>query len=161
MSKPKGKRLNFNFRYQPYENTTDGKLISYLNLDGEETDQELSSKEMILWALRAFWQPFAHRYHAEQVHGGVSEEQLKRSARRAIYRLREHIAYLQEVFDLQEQEPAPYSYPGNGQGYPGQPAPPRVPTSPQGRTARSPEFDLGMGDLMRDDDDDLVRQSFK
>lgn len=84
------RRLNFIFRYQPFEATSDGKLCGYLN--GEKT--EFATNEMIIWAARAFWMPFALR--AE----GRAEADLKRAAKRAIRRLKEHISYLEESFDL-------------------------------------------------------------
>ncbi|MEA5566647.1 hypothetical protein [Anabaena sp. UHCC 0399] len=69
-------------------------LIKYI-----KQSNDISEREKVLSALSGYWLPFAVK-----ADGNYSEQEVKQSARNAIYKLNLHITYLFEVF-LQENIP--------------------------------------------------------
>jgi hypothetical protein len=91
MSHTEQERRNFNFRYQPYANTPDGILISYL----QTGDTVRSGKEMILPALRAFWLPLAY-----QQAGNFSNDELRQMGLICCNALEHQLAYIRLLLRL-------------------------------------------------------------
>lgn len=85
-------RIDYRFRAMVNADSQDGALVRYLR----SRDSEFSEKDMVLWATAAYWLPLALR---EQKN--CSTQQLKQSARTSIYKLRQHINYLAQVFGLE------------------------------------------------------------
>lgn len=90
------KKFDYRVRIQVAADSPDGILLDCLK---NERHQSYSHKEMLLWALRAYWMPIAYQLQQEQGKRPLSESQIKRMAQDAIHQLRQQIAYLQSTFD--------------------------------------------------------------
>lgn len=93
------KKFDYRVRIQAAADSPDGILLDCLK---NERHQSYSHKEMLLWALRAYWMPIAYRLQQEQGKRSLSETQMKRMAQDAIHQLRQQIAYLQSTFDVEQ-----------------------------------------------------------
>lgn len=89
-----GKRIDYRFRALIPVGSMDEILVKYLR----SKDLELSEKNLVLWAVAAYWLPLAL-----QKDGCCSNAQLKQSARTAIYKLRQHINFLAHTFGLEAE----------------------------------------------------------
>jgi hypothetical protein len=67
-------------------------LVKYIKHGGN-----VSERDKLLPALFGYWLPFALK-----ADGNYSEQEVKQYARNAIYKLKLHIAYLSEVFFLED-----------------------------------------------------------
>jgi hypothetical protein len=93
------KRFDYRVRIQVAADSPDGILLDCLK---NERHQSYSHKEMLLWALRAYWMPIAYQLQQEQGKRSLSEAQMKRMAQDAIHQLRQQIAYLQSTFGVEQ-----------------------------------------------------------
>ncbi|MCY6493381.1 hypothetical protein [Leptolyngbya sp. GGD] len=93
------KKFDYRIRIQVAADSPDGILLDCLK---NERHQSYSHKEMLLWALRAYWMPIAYQLQQEQGQRSVSESQMKRMAQDAIHQLRQQIAYLQSTFGVEQ-----------------------------------------------------------
>lgn len=105
-------QVDFHFRHQPVSGTPYAVLLKYLdrekngsrqgrehNSDCADDLTEFSKKQMVLWALSAYWYPSACK-----ALGSFSKTQLRQKARNAIYQLLQQIYYLIQMFELDPQE---------------------------------------------------------
>ncbi len=93
------KKFDYRVRIQVAAESPDGILLDCLK---NERHQSYSHKEMLLWALRAYWMPIAYQLQQEQGKRSLSEAQMKRMAQDAIHQLRQQIAYLQSTFGVEQ-----------------------------------------------------------
>ncbi|MGG6269085.1 hypothetical protein ACQ4M3_32960 [Leptolyngbya sp. AN03gr2] len=93
------KKFDYRVRIQVAAESPDGILLDCLK---NERHQSYSHKEMLLWALRAYWMPIAYQLQQEQGKRSLSEAQMKRMAQDAIHQLRQQIAYLQSTFGIEQ-----------------------------------------------------------
>ncbi|MBE9009751.1 hypothetical protein IQ250_05990 [Pseudanabaenaceae cyanobacterium LEGE 13415] len=93
------KKFDYRVRIQVAADSPDGILLDCLK---NERHQSYSHKEMLLWALRAYWMPIAYQLQQEQGKQSLSESQMKRMAQDAIHQLRQQIAYLQSTFGVEQ-----------------------------------------------------------
>lgn len=93
------KKFDYRVRIQVAADSPDGILLDCLK---NERHQSYSHKEMLLWALRAYWMPIAYQLQQEQGQRSLSESQMKRMAQDAIHQLRQQIAYLQLTFGVEQ-----------------------------------------------------------
>ncbi|WP_242053760.1 hypothetical protein [Nostoc parmelioides] len=68
--------------------------VALVNFLKAKENLVLSERDKLFSALSAYWLPFAMR------NAGCSDEELKQSAKNAVYRLKLHISYLVESFGL-------------------------------------------------------------
>lgn len=92
------KKFDYRVRIQVAADSPDGILLDCLK---NERHQSYSHKEMLLWALRAYWMPIAYQLQQEQGKRSLPEAQMKRMAQDAIHQLRQQIAYLQSTFGVE------------------------------------------------------------
>jgi hypothetical protein len=78
---------NLNYRFRAYSNTSDGKLITYL----QQGNGLSTTKEMILQALRMCWLPLAYK---AQTDAGISEQEVHQIGLICCHALEQHLAYL-------------------------------------------------------------------
>ncbi|MBK1988499.1 hypothetical protein A0J48_013280 [Sphaerospermopsis aphanizomenoides BCCUSP55] len=78
---------DLNYRFRAYSNTSDGKLITYL----QQGNGLSTTKEMILQALRMCWLPLAYKAQAD---AGISEQEVRRIGLTCCHALEQHLAYL-------------------------------------------------------------------
>jgi hypothetical protein len=83
--------FDYRVRVQVKTESPDAVLLDFLR---NERQGSYSHKEMLLWALRAYWMPFAQQQSAR------SETQLRHIALSSIYQLEKHIDYIREAFGL-------------------------------------------------------------
>lgn len=102
---PSDKKFDYRIRIQVREESPDGVLLDCLKNERHPT---YSHKEMLLWALRAYWLPIAYELQQESGKQLWSEHHLKRMALDSIHQLRQQIAYLESVFDVGQKE-TPYA----------------------------------------------------
>jgi hypothetical protein len=93
------KKFDYRVRIQVAADSPDGILLDCLK---NERHQSYAHKEMLLWALRAYWMPIAYQLQQEQGKQSLSEAQMKRMAQDAIHQLRQQIAYLQSTFGVEQ-----------------------------------------------------------
>lgn len=95
-----GETASFELRYQPrvLEAGQLSRLIQYLS----EPPEEVFFQQKILWASVAYWGAIADREL-----GLLDKAGLNQSAANCIIRLRQHIKYLEDYFQLQEVPAAP------------------------------------------------------
>lgn len=93
------KKFDYRVRIQVAADSPDGILLDCLK---NERHQSYSHKEMLLWALRAYWMPIAYQLQQEQGKRSLSEAQMRRMAQDAIHQLRQQIAYLQATFGVEQ-----------------------------------------------------------
>jgi hypothetical protein len=93
------KKFDYRVRIQVAADSPDGILLDCLK---NERHQSYSHKEMLLWALRAYWMPIAYQLQQEQGKRSLSEAQMKRMAQDAIHQLRQQITYLQSTFGVEQ-----------------------------------------------------------
>ncbi|KAM3091304.1 hypothetical protein ACKFKG_26330 [Phormidesmis sp. 146-35] len=93
------KKFDYRVRIQVAADSPDGILLDCLK---NERHQSYSHKEMLLWALRAYWMPIAYQLQQEQGKRSLSESQMRRMAQDAIHQLRQQIAYLQATFGVEQ-----------------------------------------------------------
>lgn len=93
------KKFDYRIRIQVAAESPDGILLDCLK---NERHQSYSHKEMLLWALRAYWMPIAYQLQQEQGRQSLSESQMKRMAQDAIHQLRQQITYLQSTFGVEQ-----------------------------------------------------------
>jgi hypothetical protein len=86
--------FDYRVRVQVKTESPDAVLLDFLR---NERQGSYSHKEMLLWALRAYWMPFAQQQSARS---GQSEAQLRHIALSSIYQLEKHIDYIRETFGL-------------------------------------------------------------
>jgi hypothetical protein len=93
----KANKFDYRVRIQVSAESHDGILLDCLK---NERHPSYSHKEMLLWALRAYWLPIA--YQIRQVSGEPcqTEAQLRQMAIHSIHQLKQQIAYLQTLFEL-------------------------------------------------------------
>ncbi|KAM3099273.1 hypothetical protein ACKFKF_15075 [Phormidesmis sp. 146-12] len=111
------KKFDYRVRVQVALDSPDGVLLDCIK---NERHQSYSHKEMLLWALRAYWMPIAYQLRREQGELSISDAQMRRIAQDAIHQLKQQISYLQSTFEV-------------GQDYPTEGAI----TAPASQTARS------------------------
>jgi hypothetical protein len=87
------KRKNFNWRYQPPSHSKGGMLISYLQ--DNRVHPALSTKELILKALSAYYMPLAYSLQPKQ-----NEKVLERIAYDSVFALQRQIDRLVCEFNL-------------------------------------------------------------
>ncbi|MBD2295059.1 hypothetical protein H6G06_16610 [Anabaena sphaerica FACHB-251] len=78
---------DLNYRFRAYSNTSDGKLITYL----QQGNGLSTTKEMILQALRMCWLPLAYK---AQEDAGISEQELRQVGLMCCHALEQHLTYL-------------------------------------------------------------------
>lgn len=83
-------QINFIFRCQPKKSSKYGVLVNYIN-----NEEEMAKNELILTSLASLWLPFAYNSCP-----GISEKELKKHALFAIHKLKLHIQFLEDTFDL-------------------------------------------------------------
>lgn len=110
------KKFDYRVRVQVAIDSPDGVLLDCIK---NERHQSYSHKEMLLWALRAYWMPIAYQLRREQGDLLLSDAQMKRIAQDAIYQLRQQIAYLQSTFGI-DQNPTPEGSVGAMAAHPSQ-----------------------------------------
>jgi hypothetical protein len=89
--------FDYRVRVQVKIGSPDAVLLDFIR---NERHGAYSHKEMLLWAFRAYWMPFA-----QQQAGAIkSETQLRQIALRSIYQLEKHIEYIGETFGLEPME---------------------------------------------------------
>jgi hypothetical protein len=89
--------FDYRVRVQVKIDSPDAVLLDFIR---NERHGAYSHKEMLLWAFRAYWMPFA-----QQQAGTIqSETQLRQIALRSIYQLEKHIEYIGETFGLDSLE---------------------------------------------------------
>lgn len=93
------KKFDYRVRIQVAADSPDGILLDCLK---NERHQSYSHKEMLLWALRAYWMPIAYQLQHEQGKRSLSDAQMKRMAQDAIHKLRQQITYLQSTFGVEQ-----------------------------------------------------------
>ncbi|MBW4440372.1 MAG: hypothetical protein KME10_03880 [Plectolyngbya sp. WJT66-NPBG17] len=93
------RKFDYRVRVQVAAESPDGILLDFLK---NERHRSYSHKEMLLWALRAYWMPIAYQLRREQGEQSLTEAQLKRMAQDAIYQLRQQIAYLRSTFGIEQ-----------------------------------------------------------
>ncbi len=142
--------IDFRIRYQVGERSPHATLFKYLR----SKDTEFSMRQMVVWALSAFWYPLACKWS-----GLVPETHLKAIARHAIYELQQQISYLARTFGLEQEITAGASYglEASSEGI----APSRQPTTTSfnsypGNDATSAES----SGFERHPDDDILDQNF-
>ncbi len=85
--------FDYRVRVQVKTGSPDAVLLDFIR---NERHGAYSHKEMLLWAFRAYWMPFA-----QQQAGMIqSEAELRQIALRSIYQLEKHIEYIRETFGL-------------------------------------------------------------
>lgn len=87
-------RMDYRCRISMNKEPSSVALIKYI-----KQNNDISEREKVLSALSGYWLPFAIK-----ADGNYSEQEVKQSARNAIYKLNLHIAYLFEAF-LKENIP--------------------------------------------------------
>jgi hypothetical protein len=97
------KKFDYRVRVQVAADSPDGILLDCIK---NERHQSYSHKEMLLWALRAYWMPIAYQLRREQGELTLSDAQMKRIAQDAIHQLKQQITYLQSTFGI-DQTSAP------------------------------------------------------
>ncbi|BAU15921.1 hypothetical protein LEP3755_64870 (plasmid) [Leptolyngbya sp. NIES-3755] len=110
------KKFDYRVRIQVAAESPDGILLDCIK---NERHQSYSHKEMLLWALRAYWMPIAYQLRREQGEVTLSDAQMKRIAQDAVHQLRQQIAYLQSTFDI-DQNSAPEGSVGAMAAHPSQ-----------------------------------------
>lgn len=144
--------IDFRIRYQVGESSPHATLFKYLR----SKDTEFSMRQMVVWALSAFWYPLACKWS-----GLFSENHLKAIARHAIYELQQQISYLARTFGLEQEIAAP------GASYGLEASPDGIAPSSQPLPATS--FNSYLGDdasvevasgFDRHPDDDILDQNF-
>lgn len=85
------KRINFTLRLQPYADSPEGAVLTYLNSRGRR-----SSNELVLQFLRMCFLPLAYK---EQ--GGFSTEELRVIALETCDTLEKHISHIRTLFYLE------------------------------------------------------------
>lgn len=93
------KKFDYRIRIQVAAESPDGILLDCLK---NERHHSYSHKEMLLWALRAYWMPIAYQLQQEEGKQSLTEAQMKRMAQDAIYQLRQQIAYLRSTFGIEQ-----------------------------------------------------------
>jgi hypothetical protein len=93
--------FDYRVRVQVKTESPDAVLLDFLR---NERQGSYSHKEMLLWALRAYWMPFAQQQYARSTQ---SETQLRHIALSSIYQLEKHIDYIRETFGLVSLESRP------------------------------------------------------
>lgn len=93
------KKFDYRVRIQVAAESPDGILLDCLK---NERHQSYSHKEMLLWALRAYWMPIAYQLQQEQGKQFLSDAQMRRMAQHAIHQLRQQITYLQSTFGVEQ-----------------------------------------------------------
>lgn len=93
------KKFDYRVRIQVAADSPDGILLDCIK---NERHQSYSHKEMLLWALRAYWMPIAYQLRREQGELSLSDAQMKRIAQDAIHQLKQQIAYLQSTFGIEQ-----------------------------------------------------------
>ena len=89
--------FDYRVRVQVKTGSPDAVLLDFIR---NERHGAYSHKEMLLWAFRAYWMPFA-----QQQAGAIkSEIQLRQIALRSIYQLEKHVEYIGETFGLEPLE---------------------------------------------------------
>lgn len=96
------KKFDYRVRIQVAAESPDGILLDCIK---NERHQSYSHKEMLLWALRAYWMPIAYQLRREQGELSLSDAQMKRIAQDAIHQLKQQIAYLQSTFGIEPHTP--------------------------------------------------------
>ncbi|MCC5640018.1 hypothetical protein LC593_30155 [Nostoc sp. CHAB 5844] len=84
----KKERIDYRCRISMNKEPSSVALIKYI-----KQSHDISEREKVLSALSGYWLPFAVK-----AEGNYSKDEVKQSARNAIYKLRLHIAFLTEVF---------------------------------------------------------------
>jgi hypothetical protein len=85
-------RIDYRCRISMNKEPFSTALIKYI-----KQSNDISEREKVLSALSGYWLPFAVK-----ADGNYSEQEVKQFARNAIYKLKLHIAYLSEVFFLED-----------------------------------------------------------
>ena len=98
MSEKYRKRFAFQWNYQTFEDSANGKLIRYL-----QKGRIRPLRELMLQALRSYWLPIALE---EQ--GDYSQEELQEFAEEAVYELRRQADYIAFKFKVES-----FALPGN------------------------------------------------
>lgn len=93
------KKFDYRVRIQVAAESPDGILLDCIK---NERHQSYSHKEMLLWALRAYWMPIAYQLQREQGESSLTDAQMKRIAQDAIHQLRQQITYLQSTFGIDQ-----------------------------------------------------------
>ncbi len=96
------KKFDYRVRVQVAADSPDGVLLDCIK---NERHQSYSHKEMLLWALRAYWMPTAYQLQREQGDSSISDAQMKRIALDAIHQLKQQISYLQSTFEVGQDYP--------------------------------------------------------
>ncbi|MBD1822936.1 hypothetical protein H6F51_10600 [Cyanobacteria bacterium FACHB-DQ100] len=96
------RKFDYRVRIQVAAESPDGILLDCIK---NERHQSYSHKEMLLWALRAYWMPIAYQLRREQGELSLSDAQMKRIAQDAIHQLRQQITYLQSTFGIDQNSP--------------------------------------------------------
>ena len=96
------KKFDYRVRVQVAADSPDGVLLDCIK---NERHQSYSHKEMLLWALRAYWMPTAYQLQREQGDSSISDAQMKRIALDAIHQLKQQISYLQSTFEVGQDHP--------------------------------------------------------
>jgi len=89
----KQKRINFNLRFTPNINSTNGMLLLYLRKYRKAAS---STGDKILKAISAYWLPFATQW--------AGDDDVKPVALASIKELESQIQYIRESFDLPQQQ---------------------------------------------------------
>lgn len=97
------KKFDYRVRIQVAAESPDGILLDCIK---NERHQSYSHKEMLLWALRAYWMPIAYQLRREQGELSLSDAQMKRIAQDAIHQLKQQISYLQSTFGIEPNTPS-------------------------------------------------------
>lgn len=139
-------QIDYHFRCQVSDNSPDAPLLLYMRSKQTAFDR----RQMVLWALSAFWSPLACQWSES-----CTQEQQKAIARNAIYELHKQILYLARTFGLeQELGVPPVVYVPSNQGQ----TPPPVATNGSNGVANASTESTEQ--LHRSDDDDLLEQMF-
>lgn len=139
-------QIDYQFRYQVSSSSPDAPLLQYLR----SKQTAFRPRQMVLWALSAFWSPLAYQWSES-----YTEEQQKAIARNAIYELHKQISYLARTFGLEHELGAPpvvYVPSNQGQTSP--------PVAANGSNGVSNASTGSTEQLHRSDDDDLLDQMF-
>ncbi len=152
---PMYKQFDFRFRYQMSENSPHSTLFRYLS----SRDTQFSQRQMIAWALSAFWYPLACKWSKQ-----YSEADLKAIARNATYELQQQISFLVHTFGLEQELAVPtVSKELSGSSNETTPAvgPARSAASAHRFAGKdSADSATGMPKLMQGSDDDVLDQMF-
>jgi hypothetical protein len=94
---PNQKKFDYRVRIQVGAESPDGVLLDCLK---HERHPSYSHKEMLLWALRAYWLPIAYQIRQDSDDDCQTDAQLRQIAIHSIHQLKQQIAYLQTLFAI-------------------------------------------------------------